>query len=393
MKTNPPKAALMLPGGGARGAYQVGVVKAMAEYLPAATSAPGAPFPIMAGISAGSINAAVLASHADDLVRGAGRLERFWSSFRCRDIYRTGWAHNLGTGLHWLAAMTLGGLGVANPKSLLDNAPLGALLARELQTDGIRRAIDQGELDALMVTAAGYSTSRAVTFFQGRGEIEEWAFYRRAGCRTQIRPEHLLASAALPLLFPARRIGNEYFGDGGMRHTTPLSPPIQLGADRIVVIGTRDAAQDPEPPACADYPSLGDIGGYLLDVIFMDYLTNDLARLQRINRTLSLMTEAQRSRTGLRPIRTVLIQPSRDVREIATRHMHRIPASVRTLLRGIGAWGPGRLPSYLLFEAEFCREMIDLGYADGLASKDAVLDLMDAGSDAVSRHRQPPAPR
>jgi NTE family protein len=366
----------MLPGGGARGAYQVGVLKALAELLPG----PASPFPIIAGVSAGGINAAVLASHAADFNRGIARLERFWGNFRCHHIYRTGWTHNLATGLHWLAAMTLGGLGVANPKSLLDTAPLGELLENELRRRGIRNSIDQGHLEALLVTASGYSTSQAVTFFQGRPGIEEWSLYRRAGKRTEIGADHLLASAALPLLFPACKIGNEYFGDGGMRHTSPLSPPIHMGADRILIIGTRDAAQDPEPPAqstvSAEYPSLGDIGGYLLDVIFMDYLTNDLARLHRINHTLSLMSEAQRCQTDLRPIDTVLIQPSRDVREISARHMHRIPASVKTLLRGIGAWGPGRLPSYLLFEAEFCRELIDLGYHDGLAARDEVLAVM-----------------
>lgn len=370
------KTALMLPGGGARGAYQVGVLKALAELLPG----PHSPFPIIAGVSAGGINAAVLASHADDFARGAARLEHFWGHFRCHRIYRTGWWHNLSTGLHWLAAMTLGGLGVANPKSLLDTTPLAELLEAELRTQGLRDGIDQGLLDALLVTASGYSTSQAVTFFQGHPAIQEWSLYRRAGKRTEINADHLLASAALPLLFPARRIGNEHFGDGGMRHTSPLSPPIHMGADRIIIIGTRDAAQDPEPQAdsslASDYPSLGDIGGYLLDVIFMDYLTNDLARLKRINHTLSLMTEEQRRQTELRPIDTVLIQPSRDVREIATRHMHRIPASVKTLLRGIGAWGPGRLPSYLLFEAEFCRELIDLGYHDGLAARDEVLAMM-----------------
>jgi NTE family protein len=366
------KPALMLPGGGARGAYQVGVVKALAELLPG----PECPFPIVAGVSAGGINAAVLASHAGDFAEGTARLEHFWGGLRCCRVYRTGWRHNLWTGLHWLAAMTLGGLGVANPKSLLDNEPLGELLRRELRTEGIRTAIDDGLLDALLITASGYSTSRAVTFFQGRGGIGDWSQYRRAGRRTEILPMHLLASAALPLLFPARKIGGEYFGDGGMRHTAPLSPPIHMGADRIVIIGTRDDAQDPEPGDCPDYPSLGDIGGYLLDVIFMDYLTNDLARLNRINHTLSLMTETQRRQTELRPIDTLLIQPSLDVREISARHMHRIPASVKTLLRGIGAWGPGRLPSYLLFEAEFCRELIDLGYHDGLAARDEVLAMM-----------------
>ena len=374
MNDSAPRPALMLPGGGARGSYQAGVLQAMAEYLPG----PESPFRIIAGTSAGGINAAVMASHAGNFSYGAERLAQFWGNFRCHHIYRTGWLHNMGTGLHWLASMTLGGLGVANPKSLLDNRPLGRLLARELDTGGIQRAIENGHLDALLVTASSYATSRAVTFFQGRDEYAEWSRYRRAGVRSAIDARHLLASAALPLLFPAQRIGNEYFGDGGMRHTTPLSPPIQMGADRVVIIGTRDELQDPEPEVCERYPTLGDIGGYLLDVIFMDYLNNDLARLKRINRTLEFIPEQHRSENGLRKIDAILIQPSQDLRDVANRHMHRVPASVKTLLKGVGAWGPGRLPSYLLFEAEFCRELIALGYRDGMDKRDEVRELMGA---------------
>ncbi|NBB70378.1 MAG: patatin-like phospholipase family protein, partial [Alphaproteobacteria bacterium] len=301
-----PPAALVLPGGGARGAYQVGVLKAVAELLDGRDT----PFPIIAGTSAGAINAAVVASHADDFARGAARLEHFWSRFRCHHIYRTGWGHNLGRGLHWLAAMTLGGLGVANPRSLLDNAPLGRLLERELDVDGIERSVEEGRLKALMVTASGYTTARAVTFFQAAESVAEWSQGKRAGQRTRIEACHLLASAALPLLFPACRVGHEYYGDGGMRQTTPLSAPIRMGAERILIIGTRDARPDAEPVRDAAYPSLGDIGGYLLDVIFMDYLANDLARLERLNRMLAHVPEDRREATGRRHVETLLIQPS-----------------------------------------------------------------------------------
>lgn len=372
MPEAPSTPALMLPGGGARGAYQVGVLKALAEILPGPTS----PFRIVAGTSAGAINAAVIASHAADFAVGAARLEQFWGNFRCHHIYRTGWTHNLLTGLHWLASMTFGGLGVANPRSLLDNRPLARLLKSELRVDDLRRAVDEGLIDALLITASGYSTARAVTFFQAREGVEGWEAQKRVGRPANIGPEHLLASAALPLLFPAQRLGHEYYGDGGMRHVAPLSPPIRMGADRLLIIGTRDVRPDPEPRTDASHPTLGEIGGYLLDVIFMDYLANDLARLRRINRTLEHLPPEHRDETGLRQIDTLLIQPSEDLREVADRHRHRVPASVRALLKGVGAWGSGRLPSYLLFEAEFCRELIDLGYRDGLAQADEIRTLM-----------------
>ncbi|ABI57107.1 patatin-like phospholipase family protein [Alkalilimnicola ehrlichii MLHE-1] len=371
---------LVLPGGGARGAYQVGVLKAVAALTPRDR---GNPFPVIIGTSAGAINAAVLACYATHFQRGVANMEAVWANFRCQHIYRTGWRHNLTTGLHWMAAMALGGLGGHNPRSLLDNEPLAELLRRNLPLDGIRMAIHRGALRAVGVTGAGYTSGRAVTFFQAAPDVEGWLKGKRVGRPVRLGVQHLLASSALPFIFPARRVGHEYFGDGGLRQTTPLSPAIRLGADRLLIIGTRDAHPDPEPPADVPYPSMGDIGGALLDIIFMDHLQTDLERLERINRTLRQVAPEHRAAVGLKPIRWLEIQPSTDLREIGSRHMHRVPPSVRALFRGVGAWGPGRLPSYLLFEAEYCRELIDLGYQDAMAVRGELLALIQDSPEAA----------
>ncbi|MEN1727153.1 MAG: patatin-like phospholipase family protein [Pseudomonadota bacterium] len=363
--------ALVLPGGGARGAYQVGVMRALGEIL----ADHDTPFPIVSGISAGAINAGVIASYADNFKKGAHRLAHFWGHLRCEQVYRVGWWHNLSTGLHWLASMSFGGLGVNSPKALFDNEPLAELLARELRPEAIARCIEAGALHALTITASGYSTNRAVTFTQGAPEITDWAAPRRIGRMTKIDHNHLLASTALPLFFPARRIGHEFYGDGGMRHTSPLGPAVQLGADRLLIIGTRDEVQDPEPTAPQAYPGLGEIGGYLLDIIFMDHLSADLDRLQRINNLLDHWPDDCPVPEDLKRVESLVIKPSQDLRAVAERHLHRIPASVKTLLRGIGAWGSGRMASFVLFEAEFCRELMELGYADGMAAADSVRAL------------------
>ena len=364
--------ALVLPGGGARGAYQVGVMRALGDIL----SDQSTPFPIISGISAGAINAGVMASYADNFQKGVDRLSHFWGNLHCDQVYKTGWAHNLKTGLHWLASMTIGGLGVANPRSLFDNQPLAKLLERELRPHAIQRCIESGALRALTITASGYSTNRAVTFVQGSSEIRAWKAPRRIGRPTSINHNHLLASTALPLFFPARRIDNEYYGDGGMRHTSPLGPAVKLGANKLIVIGTRDEVQDPEPSSPQDYPGLGEIGGYLLDVIFMDHLNADLNHLERTNQLIKDWPATTPKPDDLKRVDSLVIRPSQDLRAVAERHIHRIPASVKTLLRGVGAWGSGRFASFVLFEAEFCQELMALGYADGLAASDSVQELL-----------------
>ena len=364
---------LILPGGGARGAYQVGVLKAIAELSPGGMN----PFPVVCGTSAGAINAAVLASHAHEFTEGVERLEYFWSTMQCSRVYRTdAWAV-LKSGLHWALSLALGTRLVSQPRALLDNKPLRAFLERTLQLDGIALAIDRAALRGVAVTASAYSRAEAISFYQALPEVAPWSRARRSGQAARLQVGHLLASAALPLLFPAERIGNEYYGDGGMRMLAPLSPAIHLGADRLLVISTRDEQQDPPPATPAAYPSLGEIGGYLLDTIFMDTLNADLSRLRRINRTLEWVPEEQRSQTQLNTIETLVMRPSRDLRDLTREHMADIPRAVRTLLRALGGWGKDwRLASYLLFEAPYCRELMSLGYEDGLRQKDRMAEFL-----------------
>jgi NTE family protein len=381
-----PTAGLILPGGGARGAYQVGVLKALAEIL-GDTAERRFPFPVISGSSAGAINAAVLASHAYSIEEGALRLERFWRSLHCPRIYRTdAWSIFI-TGLRWVLSFTplISSL-VDQPKSLLDNEPLRAFLDRELLLPQIQQGIDSRQLRGVAITASGYTCASAISFFQAADDVQPWERARRSGRATNISVAHLMGSAALPLIFPAFKIGNEYFGDGGMRMVAPLSPAIHLGADRLLVVTTRDEKPDPEPTAPAVYPSFGEIGGYLLDTIFMDRLTADLARLERINHTLSLMTREQYAQTPLNTIRALVIRPSVDLRDVTQKHAGDIPRPVRLLLRTLGGWGRDwRMASYLLFEPGYASELIELGYQDGMARTEEVQAFFDAPVESRNR--------
>jgi len=371
--------ALVLPGGGARGAYQVGVLKALAEAMPRRSANP---FSILSGTSAGAISAAVIASRARRFRYAVADLERVWANFHCSQVFRSDALTMLRSSLHWMAAIVLGGLGPRNPESLLDNRPLRELLERNINFNAIEQAVDQGLLDALAITAAGYGSARSVSFCQSAPGQQLWERVRRRGRPARIGLDHLMASVAVPLVFPPVRIGREYFGDGAMRQATPLSPVLHLGADRILVIGVRNEAPDPLPavnePLAA--PSFGNIAGYMLDALFMDGLAADLENLTRFN----LMLEQAPGRTlagdfgTLRYVEAFIMQPSQDIREIALRHRQEMPFPVRLLLRGVGSlnYGGRQLLSYLLFESGYTRELIQLGYRDGMDRRDELLAFM-----------------
>lgn len=373
-----PKTALVLTGGGARAAYQVGVLSAIREMLP---NPEQNPFPILCGASAGAINAAVLACWAENFGTGVEQLRRTWSGFHAADVYRADALGVAANGARWLSALMLGWLVRQNPKSLLDNAPLRTLLEQRLDFSRIDRAIASGALHSLSITCSGYASGHSVTFFQGHPELQTWSRMQRFGARAELTIDHLMASSAIPFVFPAVRIHREYFGDGSMRQLAPISPAVHLGAERILVIGAGRMGQENERAIQESYPSLAQIAGHTLSSIFLDSMYVDLERLSRINNTVRLIPEEIRRANGLalRPIKTLVIAPSERLDALAARHVRALPWPVRALLRGIGAMNRrgGALASYLLFEPEYTGALIALGYADTITRKSEVLEFLE----------------
>ncbi|MGZ3238041.1 MAG: patatin-like phospholipase family protein [Burkholderiaceae bacterium] len=384
------KVGLVLTGGGARAAYQVGVLEAIHKILCDADWTPQrSPFDIICGTSAGAINATALACRSDNFEEAIQKLMAVWENFEVEQVYRADSLGVLRSGARWLSLLSFGWLlrkwRAHPPNSLLNNTPLVSLLHRMLDLPRLDTALANGTLHALAVTASSYTAGQHITFFQSAKEIEPWKRMQRIALQTQIGIEHLLASSAIPLIFPATPIycngHREYFGDGSMRQLAPISPAIHLGAEKVLVIGAgRLVEPPPDTSEIAAYPSLAEIAGHAMSSIFLDSLAVDIERLNRINLTLSILPEEIRNKTALRPVEMLIIAPSERLDVIASRHVGSLPLPVRTLLGGIGATEVrgAALASYLLFEASYTGELIKLGQHDTYLRRDDVLAFFGA---------------
>ena len=369
----------MVPGGGARCAYQVGVLKALAELLPGAGPIP---FRVISGTSGGAIIGSVLASHAAHFRRGVVTLERFWRGFRIDEVYRADDASMLRAGLHWLLALLSAGWLARSPHALLDNSPLRATLARHVSFARIRHALERGHLDALAVSASPYRRAHSMSFYTASPAhaalLQGWP----DGVAAELGIDHLMASAAVPFLFEPVSMGGEWYGDGAMRQTSPLAPAIALGADRLLVVGVRPAAPPvaTSPPGEAAEPSFGQIFGFMLDTLFMDGVHADLERLRRDNLLIGAAAAAagRDAVAGMRRVEALHIVPGEDFGAIAARHAGDLPRALRALLRTMGAANPGgrMLLSYLLFDGAYARELIALGYRDAMRRREELQALV-----------------
>ncbi len=372
------KIGLVLTGGGAKAAYQVGVLKGIIELTPKQHPIP---FQIITGSSAGAINATILASYAHRYRVGMRQLVSVWSNFHAHHIYRVGWTGLITNTFRWMAEFLRSPHQAPKPLSLLLNTPLKKLLTQKVQFNNIQKNVNNGSLDGVSITAYCYKQGTSVSFYQAHDEIKNWLRHKRRGERRAFHLNHLLASSAIPMVFPAIKINREYYGDGSVGCLSPLSPALHLGAEKLLIIST-DAIEKPKQHLRkVSYPTIAEIAGNLMDSIFTDSLASDLERLHRINETIEMIPDRKikRNETYLKPIKTLLFAPKFDIDELASEHYQSLPKLLRFFLNrlGICAHEGSNILSYLLFESSFTRILIKKGYDDALSEREEIMDFLE----------------
>jgi NTE family protein len=374
----PAKTALILSGGGARGAYQVGVLKGLAEILPEKIKSP---FRILSGASAGAINCSKLASEIENFGVSVEKLVYLWSKISADQVFKTDFLS--------LNRFSLGLFGEKKLNSLLDTAPLKELILKSCDFDKISQNLDQDVIESVIIMANNYDNSSAISFIQTLAETATWTESRRQAQLTRIQVEHIMASSAIPMLFPPIEIESEFYGDGCVRNSTPCSPAIRMGAEKLFVVGVRtqlDAekyiiseAQRKKTKASA--PSMIKVLNTLLNAVLLDSVEQDVLRIQKINLLAKLVDAEKRAEAGLKEIPALCIAPSQDVGDIARQHAHHLPRLIRMTISAFGSLDEAsEILSYLLFNPQFCKTMINLGYDDAMNSKDQILDFFEKGN-------------
>lgn len=368
---------LVLTGGGARAAYQVGLLRHLSRRYPELR------IPIITGVSAGAVNAAHLASHHGTFGQAVEELTGLWSELTPERVFRVDPGSLAWTAARWGLRLMSGGIMPApDVRAFMDTQPLRDTLEEALAcVDGVITGIDynlaRGALRALAISTTNYATGQSVVWLHGRG-VRRWIRPQRVSVQTQMRLDHVMASAALPIFFPAIRIGADYYGDGGVRLTAPLSPALHLGATRILAISTRyDRSQEQaDRPAIQGYPPPAQVLGVLFNSIFLDLIDQDVVRMERMNHLLARVPEEDR--LGMRYVRLVVVRPSQDLGKMAGDYEPRLPRAFRYMIRGLGTTETGSpdMLSMIMFQPDYLNALIALGEADAEARGDEIAALM-----------------
>jgi NTE family protein len=381
---------LVLTGGGARAAYQVGALRAIA----AITQFEKNPFQIISGFSAGAINGTWMASHACSFDKATELMWNEWAQLKPEDVFRTDMTSLSKIAVQWIRELSTGGMKKNQVTYLLDTSPLYRFVENQINFKNLNEALERGDLHGISVTAANYQTGHSTAFFSGNSDIKNWEKLNRISVRTKITAKHVMASASIPIFFPPIRIGNAFFGDGMIRLNAPLSAAIHMGSDRLMVIGIRGPSSTSEASNKKSTSiTLSEIAGTILNGLFFDALDADLARMERINRTLSLLSadDLKKHPDRLRPIPIISLKPSEEVACLPSEELGKMPPTIRFFLKGLGLKEEKGLDllSYLAFEPKYLRSLLELGYDDTWAKKHQILEFFDS---APIQYSEPSSP-